>query len=270
MEQYQSINNISIRINQTQTSGKTIIFLHGNSLSSAMFQKQLESNLFRDYRLISFDFQGHGKSAKANNPPEDYSMKGFLRTTAELIKKLEIQNAVLAGHSFGGHVAIESLHFLKDIVDGLVIFGTPPLGFPPAMEKAFLPRPEAGLMFKPDLTDSEIKTLAQLFCTNNSNIKIVYEQLKKSDPDFRTFIGMSLSSGKGYDEIDILKNFNKPIAIIHGENDPLINLNYIEELAIPGLWNNKINIIPKAYHSPQLEHSDEFNILLKEFIDSVF
>ncbi|MDA3929896.1 MAG: alpha/beta hydrolase [Prolixibacteraceae bacterium] len=270
MELNLTIQNTKIHVKQTKSSGPAILFLHGNSLSSDMFRMQLSSPELAAFRLISFDFQGHGKSGKAKNPKEGYGKYGIMDTVNELFEKLKIDKTLLVGHSFGGHVAIESLHYLKDKVDGLLIFGTPPLGFPPAMEKAFMPVPESGLAFKPDLNDNEVMAVASLFCMGDENINNVAEQIKTADPNFRAFIGMSLMNGDGFDEVKILEEFTKPVAIFMGEKDPLINLDYFNTLTIPKLWKNKIHLIKNSGHSPQLEQSEAFNSLLKQFSEEVF
>ena len=134
------------------------------------------------------------------------------------------------------------------------------------MDQAFLPIPEAGLMFKPNLSNEEIYALSNLFCMNEESTPFIHEQIKNTDPDFRAFLGKSIAEGKMFDEIKLLKNFQKPVCIIHGENDPLINLEYIETIAIPQLWKNKINIISGAGHLPQYENYLDFNEILKEFM----
>jgi len=48
---------------------KRIIFLlHGNSLNASLFMWMADSDLFSEYRIISIDLPGHGKSAKSDNP----------------------------------------------------------------------------------------------------------------------------------------------------------------------------------------------------------
>jgi len=48
-------------IEKNPEADKTILFIHGNSTSKKIFQKQLTSSLF-DQRLIAVDLPGHGES----------------------------------------------------------------------------------------------------------------------------------------------------------------------------------------------------------------
>ncbi len=71
--QFLQINNIRLAyVEQNLTATKTIIFVHGNSLSSKMWQKQFNSELLKEYRLIAFDLPAHGKSSAPLNPEKDY------------------------------------------------------------------------------------------------------------------------------------------------------------------------------------------------------
>ena len=44
--------------------GRPLLFIHGFSQSYAVFKRQFESDLAKDFRIVAFDLRGHGCSGK--------------------------------------------------------------------------------------------------------------------------------------------------------------------------------------------------------------
>ena len=267
--EYISINNQKIAYSDNKADGQPIVFVHGNSLSSATFKHQLNDQALSKYRLIALDLPGHGNSVQANEPEKTYSIPGFISVLIEFVEKLNLQDAVFIGHSLGGHVILNASTKLPS-AKGFVIFGTPPLGFPPDMGKYFLPNPVFPLAYKPDLTTNEINDLASAFVKKDIEIPVVIiEDIKRSHQEMRGYLGASLIPENLSDEVGIIENIGKPVAIFHGKDDRLVNGEYFKELNIPALWGNQIKIISDAGHCPQLENPKEFNLNLNEFLDQI-
>lgn len=93
---------------------KFIVFLHGKSLSFDTFKYQFDDPAIQQYNLLAIDFPGHGKSTWSDNKEKDYNLLGFRDVVVELIQELKIEDFIFAGHSLGGHVAIECLPFLPN------------------------------------------------------------------------------------------------------------------------------------------------------------
>jgi pimeloyl-ACP methyl ester carboxylesterase len=258
-----------INIYQKGNAGKPpVIFLHGNSLSGMSFEKQFEA--IDDIPLIAIDLPGHGLSDAALSPEDTYSLPGYVRSVKNVIDELKLTGYILAGHSLGGHIVMECAPELTGL-KGIIIVGAPPLGMPPALDQAFFPNPVVGLLFKDELSEEEVNMMAASFVFDNSKvIEDFKKQIRQTDKRARVFFGGSIGKGQMQDEISIVSNLTVPIAIVHGEKDPLINSGYINGLAIPMLWKNKINIVFGSGHSPQAEKSAVFNSVLSEFYRSIF
>jgi pimeloyl-ACP methyl ester carboxylesterase len=96
---------------------------------------------------------------------------------------------------------------------------------------------------------------------------MVLEEIAKTDPLVRDYIGKSIMECDfAYDEIIIIKQLNIPIAVLHGNDDNMVNLDYVRKINFNKLWEGEIKIIPDAGHCPQLENPKEFNILLHRFL----
>lgn len=267
--EYISINNQKIAYSDNKADGQPLVFVHGNSLSSATFKHQLKDQTLNKYRLIAFDFPGHGDSSQAEDPEKTYSYAGFISVLLEFVDRLNLHDAVFVGHSLGGHMILNASTKLPS-AKGFVIFGTPPLGFPPDMGKYFLPNPVFPLAYKPDLTANEINDLASAFVKKDIKVPdVIIKDIRRSHQEMRACLGASLIPENLSDEVEIIENIGKPVAIFHGMNEQLVNGEYFKELNIPTLWQNEIKIIPGSGHCPQLENPKEFNLKLNEFLGQI-
>ncbi|HEY1039620.1 MAG TPA: alpha/beta hydrolase, partial [Bacteroidia bacterium] len=95
--------------------------------------------------------------------------------------------------------------------------------------------------------------------------KNIKEQLLSSDGNTRISLLKSIGEGKQKDELGIIKNTKLPTAVIHGENDALVNYNYLANVSYGNLWQNKIHIVPGSGHFPQMEQAEAFAKLLMDF-----
>lgn len=264
------IDGQKIAFYESRKNGKEVVFIHGNSLSSHTFSKQFEDpRLNLHYRLIALDLPGHGLSPKANEPEKTYSLPGFISILLEFVDKLKLHDAVFVGHSLGGNIILDAATTLLS-AKGFVIFGAPPINIPPNMGKYFLPNPFFPLAYKPDLTNDEIKDLASAFVKKNIEIPdVIIEDIKKTHPEMRAYLGASLIPENLTNEVEIIENIGKPVAIFHGKNDQLVNGEYFKELNIPTLWQKEIKIIPDSGHCPQLENPEMFNNILLNFLNEL-
>ena len=126
-----------IAVHESEGVGRPIVLIHGNSSSARAFSRQIEGPLGASHRLVAIDLMGHGRSADASDPAA-YLLSGHARSLVALLTSRGIEDSILVGWSLGGHILLEAAPDLAK-ARGLVIFGTPPIGFPPAMDKPSCP-----------------------------------------------------------------------------------------------------------------------------------
>lgn len=262
------INGQLLAYCESAGQGQPVLFLHGNSMSSLCFERQIKSPLGERYRLVALDLPGHGRSSPAADPHSAYSLPAYAELVSQFAQRLGLEHAVLVGWSLGGHILLEALVRLSKAA-GLMIFATPPVGKPMAAE-AFLPHPIIPLLFTRDLSAAEANVVTATFLGSGSPVPQFFSQdLQRTDGRAREALGYSIGHGDYVDEISIVADFNRPLAIVHGDMDQLVNLSYIQSLTIPTLWQGAIQIIPEAGHAPHWEQADRFNQLLLAFIESL-
>ena len=59
------ISSGKIAVRDHGAGDTTLVFLHGNSLSSQTYEHQFSGSLSDNFRLLALDFPGHGESSDA-------------------------------------------------------------------------------------------------------------------------------------------------------------------------------------------------------------
>lgn len=261
-----TIDGMRIAAHQSAGSGPAALLVHGNSASGMVFQKQLDGPLGARHRLVAIDLPGHGQSDDAPDPAAAYTLPGFARVVAAAASALGLERSVIAGWSLGGHIVLEASPDLPDAA-GLMIFGTPPLAYPPDMAAAFLPDPAMGILFQESLNEDEIHTrVVGEFALGAELPQLYYDDIRRSDGRFRSTLIGSLGTVGFRDEIQLVGGLTKPLAVLHGEHERVVNGDYIAALSMPSLWRGAVQVIPGAGHSPFWEQPAAFDALLGAFL----
>jgi pimeloyl-ACP methyl ester carboxylesterase len=261
------VGSLTIAYRESPGKGPAAMLVHGNSSSSRSYQHQLDSPLGEKYRLVAIDLPGHGQSSDAVEPASTYTLPGYARVVASAAKQLGLEKAVFVGWSLGGHILLEASPQLPEAA-GFMIYGTPPIAFPPAMAEAFLPHPAMAASFKADLTEAEMDAyVAAFFKPGSTDLPDNFKaDIRRTDGRARSTMGGSIQPDGYLDEVAVVAHLTAPLAILHGEQEQLVNAAYIRALNMPTLWRNELQIVANAGHAPHWEQPEQFNALLEAFI----
>ena len=268
-EQQITVNGQQIAFRQSagqDSQDQPVIFVHGNSCSSSTWSNILDGPFGQRFRCLALDLPGHGNSEKATDPG-DYSLPGYAKTLKAFAQATNATNAVIVGWSLGGHIALEAAPHNPEAT-GFVIFGTPPIATADQMSVAFQPNPAMAFTFAPSITPDEARSYAEAFTAPRSSLDLdeIVADVLRTDGAARAGLGASLAEGRYADEVAVTENLTKPLAILHGEGEQLISLDYLRTLRIPALWREEIQLIPGAGHAPHLETPEAFTALLHDFL----
>lgn len=97
--------------------GIPLVLLHGFPLNRQIW-RPIVPLLEKKCRLIIPDLRGFGESPQE---VEDYSMRLLAADVHQLLDRLNIEKAVIAGHSMGGYVALEFAHAYPHRIKGLAL-----------------------------------------------------------------------------------------------------------------------------------------------------
>jgi pimeloyl-ACP methyl ester carboxylesterase len=104
--------------------GLPLLLSHGFGASTHMWQGQVEA-FQHAYRLILWDMRGHGES---DSPDEQarYSHAQTVEDMRALLDHLQIEQAVIAGHSLGGFMSLAFCVAYSQRVRALILQGCGP------------------------------------------------------------------------------------------------------------------------------------------------
>ena len=105
----------------TGTEGQPIVLLHCYACSTAWWD-ELVPLLNDGHRVITVDLIGHGGSEK---PSSGYEITAQSAAVAELLNGLGVRGATVVGHSMGGFVATSLAEQASELVDRVVLIGSP-------------------------------------------------------------------------------------------------------------------------------------------------
>lgn len=97
--------------------GIPLVLIHGFPLNRQIWQPLIPL-LEKKARLILPDLRGFGDSPQEL---EDYSMRLLAADVVRLLDRLNIEKALIAGHSMGGYVALEFAHAYPHRLKGLAL-----------------------------------------------------------------------------------------------------------------------------------------------------
>ena len=106
-------------------TGQPVVLIHGYPLSGRAWDKQIPVLLEAGYRVITYDRRGFGKSSQ---PTSGYDYDTFAADLSNLLERLALTDAVLAGHSMGtGEVTRYLGHYgSARVAKGVLVAPIPP------------------------------------------------------------------------------------------------------------------------------------------------
>ncbi len=245
--------------------GKVILLIHGFNGSLFNYEPMVPF-LTDEYRVISLDLPAHGLTGAVKS--DLYSYEGFEKVIGEVVKLLGINKFYFVGHSMGGMIAWRySLKHL-DQLNGLIIIGSPFI----ANEEEYkdfqsVNAPPAAF----EIIESRFFRRALEYVTPRLLVKegvsqtvydqsIVTDELVDQFHDIILMEGTRLAIGMLVEDHEDdfianpndLKNISIPSLILHGEEDNLVDIRFVEHF-IDQIPNVRLISYPNVGHMPPME-----------------
>lgn len=253
-----------IRLSDSGGDGMPLVLLHGAGTSRAVFDLQFDSQLAERHRLLAIDLPGHGESSDAREPAFGYTMPGFAAVVSETLAELGVERFAMFGWSLGGHVAIELMSRLPAIA-GTMIMGAPPISPGPlGMLRGFHTNWDMLLASKEKFTARDMARYLEL-CFGTTPPAHAMNDIIRTDGRARVHVGRSMMRGEGADQRRTVEQSTRPVAIVHGEHDPLVRLGYLQSLDCEYLWDGHVHVLEDCSHAAFRDQPERFNALLLRF-----
>ncbi|KAI0482993.1 alpha/beta hydrolase fold protein [Xylariaceae sp. FL0804] len=263
---------------EPQASSKSkpaILFLHGSAASSRMFEPLLDSTeLNTNYKLVVFDFPGHGRSSDAPDPNKSYYQYAYAEAALEVLRHHNITHVIILGWSLGGHVALELVSVLANTdkpvdirISSIMITGTPPV--PKQSISGFRKDADLSALFNPEAPEEDLIKVASVFTKSAPPAWLVEDVLRTNRLTGGT-MATKFMEGHCSDQIKIIHDFKGWIAVVNGGSDPILDLDYCDSVCkgAPRLWRGECIRLKDAGHAPFFDDPQGFLTVFLGFLGS--
>jgi pimeloyl-ACP methyl ester carboxylesterase len=258
---------VNLHVEETgRVDGRSIVFIHGFSQCGRAWIRQTQSELARDFRLITMDIRGHGGSDKPRDAYGDAEL--WAHDVNAVIEHLHLQQPLLVGWSYGGVIMSDYLRVFGDVA----IAGTQWVGAvsrlgEPLVTPGFLGGDFLALMpgFFTDAAVESVDTLRRF-------LRLCVHDEPAAD-DLYFFLGYNVivpphvRQGLFARQVDndaVIARMRKPASLVYGEADQIVSprmCTHMEHL-VP---HADVKTYPRIGHMPFWESPERFNRELRDF-----
>jgi proline iminopeptidase len=249
------------------SEGSPIILLAGgpgmNPVYMAPVAKVLASG---NRRVVLFHQRGTGKSGDAISCRERMNLAGAVADLEALRVNLHLEKLTIAGHSWGGMLAMAYAQEHPDRVAGLLLLDSGPMnesGFKTesANVQARLSSEDRAAL-KNAKSEEEIDAIEEkAYFADSANVSRLRESIPAGEPLWYESVGESMGPGlAGFDVVRGMRNLKAPVTLVFGRRDPgFFVAQEIQDLQP----SSKLFVIEQAGHYPWLENAAETAKVLK-------
>src|SRR5579859_6133773 len=253
-------------------TGQPVVFSHGWPLSADAWEDQMLFLGSQGYRCIAHDRRGHGRSSQ---PWAGNEMDTYADDLAELVKALDLKEAIHVGHSTGGGEVARYIgrHGSRRVSAAVLIGAVPPLMLKTDANPGGLPIEVFDQIRVDVLADRSqfFKDLSAPFYGANRPGSKVPQGLRHSFWLQGMLCGLKAAYDciKAFSETDFtedLKRIDVPTLVLHGEDDQIVPIGASALLSSKLIKGATLKIVPGAPHGMCSTLKDHINAELLAFL----
>ena len=251
--------NIDNRFNEN-----TLVFIHGFSVPSYIWEKTYNSAKEKGFKVIKLDLYGRGFS---DNPDLDYTDELFANQVIELLQELQITNATFLGLSNGGRVISKLADIKPNMVEKLVYVSASSFNNHKNTADKNVSKDEINEFIKnryPTISSGQLSDFK--YPENYPLWDDKYEELLK----FKGFARALISTLKNHRNLDLenkeISDSNKKVYTIWGDSDSVVVYNDIKEKLNKLIPNRFEYTVPNSGHLPHIENQIDFERYLFDVV----
>lgn len=248
-----------------EVSGKgyPVVFLHGYGESHHIWDHYREK-LSAKYKVITPDLPGFGKSDPL---PYEHSLDMVANSIYDCLKKLNVSECIIIGHSLGGYVTLEIAKRFPNIISNIGLVHSSALADTAekkeGREKSIEFIQKYGV---PKFIESFVPMLFHE--THRDRLKEVIAELvaEGSKTEERILTDYMLAMRDRPDSISFLKEFEGSILFVFGEEDSSVPLAKSKE-QIKYMKHPYLKSLANTGHMGMFEKQDEVLNTISKFIE---
>ena len=239
---------------QEDNSRDALILIHGAGGSYLYWPPEIRH--LPGGNILAVDLPGHGESAGDCKT----SIEANARALLEFMDYLEINRAVLGGHSMGSAIAQRMSLDFPERVKGLVLVG--------AGAKLRVNPQLIEDCSSPDTYPQAVSQILEWSFSQHADMKLVGlagERMKDLSPNV---LSADFKACNAFDIRDKVGEIKQPTLIICGEDDLMTPVKFSEHLA-SRISGSRLEVFPQAGHMVMLERPEGVARLINEFMEEL-
>jgi pimeloyl-ACP methyl ester carboxylesterase len=251
--------------------GHPLVLLHGGYLDTRMWDDQFA--VFADYyQVIRYDIRGFGKSMLPQVPYADR------QDLYELLQFLGIKKTYLLGLSLGGAIAIDFILEHPDMVDALMLVGSPVPGYPfevmfteqELQEKIRQQTPLANAMRERNIPAMVDLLMDDPTLMPSPHYPAARQRVREilAEYSFDWVLNPALKQELIPVAYGRLAEINVPTLLIVGADDDIILHKSADKLEQDIPCARRV-AISETHHMPNMEKPEEFNQIVLDFLSTL-
>jgi pimeloyl-ACP methyl ester carboxylesterase len=233
------------------TLGTPVVFVHGAGSNHLIWGLQVRA-LGEDTRTLALDLPGHGRS----DPPGRASVEAYSDAVLGFLDALNIERAIVVGHSMGGAIAQTLALAHPDRVAALGLVGT-------GARLRVLPTILTGVTTDYDAVVKLIVECSYAPGLDPGFRKRAEDELRVCPPQIT---GGDYGACDRFDVMSQIAEIKAPALVVCGREDRMTPAKYAVYLAT-NIPNAYLVFIDHAGHSVMVEQPDELNKTLQDFVE---
>ena len=244
--------------------GYPVICIHGNGLNPDLW-RHLAPELSHNYRTVVYELRGMGKSVTVSEPGAKVTVGDHADDLGAVMDALEIEQAAIVAHAFGGFVAMRFAIDHPERASALIMACTS--ARMEGLTRQVIPSwPETAEKqgMEPFIETALDRWFIESFRTANPEIMDLYRKMIGANPP----LGYA-ANARGIMEYDLSDEVHKiqcPTLLVTGESDYSTPIKD-HEFLVQHIPKSALKIVEQASHTVPEEQPEEFNRMVIEFLD---
>lgn len=237
--------------------GLPLMLVHGYPLDHRIWE-EVASLLESDFDLILPDMRGFGESQVMQ---ADQSIMSYAADLRGLLDHFHIRQALVAGHSMGGYVALAFARQFPKRLSGLGLIASQTLADTPE-------RREGRFATAKEVVESGVSSVADSMAPKlsaDAAIQAILRGFILDQPPLGIASALRAMADRP-DSTGLLKVLDLPIVIVHGQVDSLIPIERAREMKEAVSSAHYVEL-PNAGHMPMMEDAPSVAEALRFFGD---
>jgi proline iminopeptidase len=258
-------------------TGEPVLILSGGPGDDCDYMLPVAAEIAKNAHAILLEQRGTGRSIPPRVDKSTISLALYLQDFEALRVHLQAQRWTVVGHSAGGILAMDYAAAYPERVSKLILLDTAPVAFQHLI--AF----QDNILDRLSLEDRD--RLATLEKANSPQARAAIAELQAKGLFFDRAIGEQLAdelsnawhadvghllgeeiTAPGYDLRPHLKNFDNPVLVLNGRQDPMDPLMAYETAA--AFKHSTLKFIDRAGHFPWFDQPKDFDAAIEDFLVS--